>query len=71
MENSKSKKKRSSDADQALAKAGEISPEKAKTKIPSEISPDTIIAEKDEVKNAEERMRQQNKENEHSNDKKD
>lgn len=63
MKNPKSKTKKSSDADKALAKAGEISPDKGKTRLPPEISLDTVIAEKDEVKNAEERFRQQNNEN--------
>ncbi len=63
MKDPKNKAKKDSDTDHALAKAGEVSPNKEKINIPPEISLDTIIAEKDEVKNAEERFRQQRKEN--------
>ncbi|MHB1178251.1 MAG: hypothetical protein ACYCZO_07975 [Daejeonella sp.] len=62
MKNPKSKTKKGSETDQALAKVGELSPDKGKINLPPEISLDTVIAEKDEVKNAEERMRQQVKE---------
>ena len=70
MKNQKNTTKKNSDADKALAKAGEISAEKKNVKINPEISLDTVIAEKDEVKNVEERMRQQNKGNDQYNEKK-
>lgn len=52
-----------SDTDKALAKAAEVSEKESKEKIEkqSDITPDTMIAEKDEVKNAEEKMRQTQK----------
>ncbi|MEJ7694995.1 hypothetical protein [Daejeonella sp.] len=56
------KKKKGSDTDKAIAKPGLESPKKENTsESHREISLDTIIAEKDEVKIAEERLRQRNK----------
>ena len=64
MTTSKSKSKISSDADKALAKAGKGSTKKGQiVKKQTDISVDSVIAEKDEVKNAEERQRQKIKRN--------
>lgn len=63
MKTIKNKPKENTDTDKALAKAAEVFPKKPKEKIEKlvEIIPDTMIAEKDEVKNAEEKMRQTQK----------
>ncbi|MES3018655.1 MAG: hypothetical protein V4721_12780 [Bacteroidota bacterium] len=57
-----SKKKKGSDTDKAIARPG-LEPTKKENKSEShrEISMDTIVSEKDEVKIAEERLRQKNK----------
>lgn len=57
MNTTKSKARKASDTDKAIARAGLEAPKKT-GKITSDISPDTIIAEKDEVKKAEEKLRQ-------------
>jgi hypothetical protein len=57
----KGKKQKGSDTDKAIARPGVQSSEEKKNKIPRSISLDTILAEKDEVKIAEEKLRQKNK----------
>ncbi len=54
----KSKAQKASDTDKAFARPGLEALPKDKNKVPSKISPDTIIAEKDEVKKAEEKLRE-------------
>lgn len=62
MKAAKVKKQKGSDTDKAIARPGLDSPKKENnTDTPPDISLDTILAEKDEVKMAEERLRQKNK----------
>jgi hypothetical protein len=61
MKSQKNKLKTPSDTDKALAKVGQVAIKKGKPAKSADISLDSVIAEKDEVKNAEERMRQQTK----------
>ena len=63
MKTIKNMPKENTDTDKAQSKTGEVFPKKPKEKIEKlvEIIPDTMIAEKDEVKNAEEKMRQTQK----------
>lgn len=59
----KDKKQKGSDTDKAVARPGLDSSKKERTgESDPNISLDTILAEKDEVKIAEERLRQKNKE---------
>lgn len=51
-------KQKGSDTDKAIARPGLGSSKENKIEAPSIISLDTILAEKDEVKNAEEKQRQ-------------
>lgn len=63
MKDTKVKKQKGSDTDKAIARPGLESPKKQPAReTHSHITPDTFLAEKDEVKNAEERLRQKNKE---------
>jgi len=55
------KRKTGSDGDKAIARAGHESTKETRSETPSNISTDTILAEKDEVKMAEERLRKKNK----------
>lgn len=57
MKTSKGKLPKASDTEKALARPGVAISQKVNNDHPSEISLDTIIAEKDEVKNAEENFR--------------
>lgn len=59
MKTTKGKNAKGTDIDEAIARPGLES--RSKNEIPKGISLDTIIAEKDEVKIAEERLRKQNK----------
>ncbi|SKB27942.1 hypothetical protein [Daejeonella lutea] len=64
MKDTREKKRKGSDTDKAIARPGlESTKEKPSKETFSQISPDTFLAEKDEVKNAEEKLRQKNKEN--------
>lgn len=58
MKTSKSKNRSGSDTDKALAGAGKVSTKNQKPVSSKGISLDAVVAEKDEVKNAEERLRQ-------------
>ncbi len=57
MKTNKGRTRKTSDTDKAIARPGLEAPVPTTSKIPSNISLDTVIAEKDEVKNAEEKLR--------------
>ena len=61
MKITKAKKQKGSDTDKAIARPGLISPKENKNEISSNIPLDNVLAEKDEVKIAEEKLRQKNK----------
>lgn len=58
MNTSKKSGSKSSDTDQALARPGTAVESQRTHKSGKNISPDAILAEKDEVKNAEEELKQ-------------
>ena len=59
MKTTKGKKQKGSDTDKAIARPGVVESRKEnQIETPPNISLDTILAEKDEVKIAEERLRQ-------------